>query len=275
MRVGRQGRSAIRVQVVLLCAALALSVGTAPAAAGGGNSANAKLCQSGWQSWLRADGTPFANQGACVSYTAQGGILTTFTTSTTSHTTFTRVDLPTIQAYLTRVTSATDDGVATYDQTFQSPPDSDEVNAAFVSAQQELHQALDVESTTPPNHGGGTIEISPPALCGKFANVRDRFCWQPARPHPDDHDDNNNHGTRNHIHRSRSEPGLFRSCRHSERQHRHPHRVIRQPALPDDRHNLLLVFSDRNVDPQLIPRCPSRSTPEVARPGFPGLAHAC
>ena len=104
MRLGRQGR--IRGQEFRwFCSALRLRSRSEPRQRppGGGNSGNAKLCQSGWQSWLRADGTPFANQGACVSYTAQGGILTTFTTSTTSHITFTRVDLPTIQAYLTRV----------------------------------------------------------------------------------------------------------------------------------------------------------------------------
>lgn len=154
----------IRIQVVLLCAALALSVGIASAAAGGGNSDNAKLCQSGWQSWLRADGTPFANQGACVSYAAHGGILTTFTTSTTSHTTFTRVDLPTIQAYLTQVTSATDDGVTTYNQTFLSSPGSAEVSAAFAQAQLALTSALFVESNTPPNDGHGAIVTSSPAL---------------------------------------------------------------------------------------------------------------
>ena len=154
----------IRIQVVLLCAALALSVGIASAGAGGGNSDNAKLCQSGWQSWLRADGTPFANRGACVSYAAHGGILTTFTTSTTSHTTFTRVDLPTIQAYLTRVISSTDAGVTAYDSFFLSSPGSNEVSAAFAAAREALYQALVVESTVPPNHGVGAIAISLPAL---------------------------------------------------------------------------------------------------------------
>ena len=42
--------------------------------AAGGNSANAKLCQKGgWTAMYRADGTTFANQGACVSYGTQGG----------------------------------------------------------------------------------------------------------------------------------------------------------------------------------------------------------
>jgi hypothetical protein len=44
----------------------------------GGNSANAKACQKGgWMSMVGADGTTFANQGACVSYGAQGGTFAT------------------------------------------------------------------------------------------------------------------------------------------------------------------------------------------------------
>ncbi len=57
-------------------ALVALAVGASVASAGG-NSANAKLCQKGgWKDLVRADQTPFANQGACVSYAAQGGTLT-------------------------------------------------------------------------------------------------------------------------------------------------------------------------------------------------------
>jgi hypothetical protein len=60
----------------LVCLVLALA-GAGSALAGGGNSANAKLCQKGgWTNWVRADKTPFGNQGACVSYAAQGGVLT-------------------------------------------------------------------------------------------------------------------------------------------------------------------------------------------------------
>jgi hypothetical protein len=60
--------------VVVLSALLTFAVGAAPAAAAGGNSGNAKLCQkNGWKSLVRSDGTPFANQGDCVSYGAQGG----------------------------------------------------------------------------------------------------------------------------------------------------------------------------------------------------------
>ena len=41
---------------------------------GGGNSANAKLCQKGgWMNLVRADGTPFASETECVSYGASGG----------------------------------------------------------------------------------------------------------------------------------------------------------------------------------------------------------
>jgi hypothetical protein len=36
---------------------------------------SAQLCQGGWQTLLRSDGSSFANQGACVAYAAQGGAL--------------------------------------------------------------------------------------------------------------------------------------------------------------------------------------------------------
>jgi hypothetical protein len=62
--------------MLVLCVVLALAVGFATATAGGGNSANAKLCQKGgWQNWVRTDGSAFKNQGSCVSYAAQGGTL--------------------------------------------------------------------------------------------------------------------------------------------------------------------------------------------------------
>ncbi len=58
----------------VLCAAVGLMACFAVAPAGAGNSANAKLCQKdGWQALHRADGSSFANQGACVSYGAKGG----------------------------------------------------------------------------------------------------------------------------------------------------------------------------------------------------------
>jgi large repetitive protein len=68
--------------IVLLCAALALTVGVATATAGGGtsgggNSANAKLCQKGgWTKWVTAEQTPFASEEACVAYAAAGFTLT-------------------------------------------------------------------------------------------------------------------------------------------------------------------------------------------------------
>jgi hypothetical protein len=44
--------------------------------ASGGNSANAKLCQhDGWATLTDATAAPFANQGDCVSYGAQGGVI--------------------------------------------------------------------------------------------------------------------------------------------------------------------------------------------------------
>ena len=66
--------------MLVLCMVLALTVAVATATAGAGNSANAKLCQKGgWQNWVRLDGSPFKNQGACVSYAARGGTLTPLT----------------------------------------------------------------------------------------------------------------------------------------------------------------------------------------------------
>lgn len=63
--------------ILVLCVALALTVGVAPATAKGGNSANATKCQKGgYKDWVRADQTPFKNVGQCVSYAAKGGTLT-------------------------------------------------------------------------------------------------------------------------------------------------------------------------------------------------------
>lgn len=68
-----------RSHCVILLTSLLLLLGTLPSptmAGPGGNSANAKLCQKGgWEDLQRSDGTPFANQGACVSYAARGGTL--------------------------------------------------------------------------------------------------------------------------------------------------------------------------------------------------------
>ena len=64
--------------LVTLCAALALTVGVATATAGsGGNAANAKKCQKGGWMTLSANGLPFANEAACTSTGAKGGVLTT------------------------------------------------------------------------------------------------------------------------------------------------------------------------------------------------------
>jgi hypothetical protein len=66
-----------RLVSVSLVLASALALSASIALAGGGNSAQAKSCQKGgWTEWVRADQTPFTNQGNCVSYAAQGGTLT-------------------------------------------------------------------------------------------------------------------------------------------------------------------------------------------------------
>src|SRR5262249_44407055 len=62
--------------ILVLCAALALTVGVSPVSAGGGNSDAATACQQGgWQNLMREDGTGFKNDGDCVSYAAHGGKL--------------------------------------------------------------------------------------------------------------------------------------------------------------------------------------------------------
>jgi len=60
----------------LIVAAVSAAILVPLAVAGGGNSANAKLCQQGgWQSLARQDSTGFSNQDECVSYAAHGGLL--------------------------------------------------------------------------------------------------------------------------------------------------------------------------------------------------------
>jgi hypothetical protein len=59
--------------VLALITALASAVFAGGAlAASGGNSDNAKLCQD-WPALMDSSGTQFSNEGACVSYGAQGG----------------------------------------------------------------------------------------------------------------------------------------------------------------------------------------------------------
>jgi len=65
-------------------AALCVSVGVSTATAGGGNSANAQLCQQdGWKSLVTSGGNAFKNQGDCVSYAAKGGTLASSCNGTT------------------------------------------------------------------------------------------------------------------------------------------------------------------------------------------------
>jgi hypothetical protein len=68
-----------RLVVVSLAAGLllaAVSVSGTALAAGGGNAANAKMCQKdGWQALVTSAGKSFANEEACASYAARGGTL--------------------------------------------------------------------------------------------------------------------------------------------------------------------------------------------------------
>ena len=66
--------------VLVLCAMLVLTVAVGTAEAGGGNSANAKICQKGgWASaglqTATGESIAFGNQDACVSYGATTGPL--------------------------------------------------------------------------------------------------------------------------------------------------------------------------------------------------------
>lgn len=78
----REARMRMRI-LLTCCATLALTIGVGVATAGGpkphdhgGNSAEAKTCKKGgWKTLFRSDGTPFKNQGACVSYVVRGGTL--------------------------------------------------------------------------------------------------------------------------------------------------------------------------------------------------------
>jgi hypothetical protein len=55
----------------------AFALASSAGAAAGGNKDGAHTCQDGgWQDWVRADQTPFKNEGDCASYAAQGGTLT-------------------------------------------------------------------------------------------------------------------------------------------------------------------------------------------------------
>src|SRR5436190_23998437 len=74
---GQKGEPMTMRIALVICAALALTVGVATASGGnGGNSANAKTCQKGgWMLHTTASGASFVNQSDCVSYAAGGGAL--------------------------------------------------------------------------------------------------------------------------------------------------------------------------------------------------------
>jgi hypothetical protein len=79
-RIGRVALALLATGVACLATGVACLSLAALASAGGSNSANAKLCQNGgWQTLHRVDGSSFADQGACVSYAAQGGTFVTIT----------------------------------------------------------------------------------------------------------------------------------------------------------------------------------------------------
>jgi hypothetical protein len=61
---------------ILVVTSLVLTMAVVSPARAAGNSANAKACQKdGWKTLVTTTGAPFANQDACVSYGAKGGVL--------------------------------------------------------------------------------------------------------------------------------------------------------------------------------------------------------
>src|SRR5689334_9046573 len=70
---------------IVAVAAIGLPLMASTAATAGGNSSNAKACQkNGWTTKYDANGQPFANEQACTSYGANGGVFGTPTTTTTA-----------------------------------------------------------------------------------------------------------------------------------------------------------------------------------------------
>jgi hypothetical protein len=66
----------VRLVLVVVAAVIVLSGSAHTGLAETGNSGAAHQCQKGgWEQLQRSDGSPFANQGACVSYAAHAGEL--------------------------------------------------------------------------------------------------------------------------------------------------------------------------------------------------------
>src|SRR5262249_15599241 len=76
---GKKGKPPMKKVILgLLIAAVTATIAVPLAVAGGGNSDASNACkQGGWQNLVRQDGTGFKNQGDCVSYAVQGGVLKT------------------------------------------------------------------------------------------------------------------------------------------------------------------------------------------------------
>jgi hypothetical protein len=164
----------VRVLTAAILATLAIGVATAAA---GGNSGVAHLCQKdGWREWRTTAGETFKNQGDCVSYGAQGGLLAKFTTSTSAHTTHTRVDT-TINTYSTHVvglsTLSSPHGnytnKAVYDNTLPSAPGSAEAQTAFAAAQTAVTADLQASGAN------GQILLVGPSLLSSSQTVTTVF----------------------------------------------------------------------------------------------------
>jgi hypothetical protein len=160
-----------RVLTAAILATLAIGVAPTPAQANP-NVGGIPLCLKSWRDWRTTDGVAFKNPVVCLLYVVNGGKLAKFTTSTSAHTTHTRVDT-TINTYSTRVVGLstlsgtnhdyTDKGV--YDNTFSSAPGSAEVQSAFGAAQTAV--AADLAASG----ANGQIHLVGPSLLSSSQTV--------------------------------------------------------------------------------------------------------
>jgi hypothetical protein len=165
----------VRVLTAAILAALVVGVVPAPARANP-NVGGIALCLKSWRDWRTTGGVAFKNPVACVLYAVNGGKLAKFTTSTSTHTTHTRVDT-TINTYSTRVlglstlsgTSHDYTDKLVYDSTFSSAPGSAEVQSAFAAAQTAVTADLEASGAN------GQIQLVGPSLLSSSQTVTTVF----------------------------------------------------------------------------------------------------
>jgi hypothetical protein len=170
-----------RVLTAAILATLAIGVAPAPAQANP-NVGGIPLCLKSWRDWRTTDGVAFKNPVVCLLYVVNGGKLAKFTTSTSAHTTHTRVDT-TITTFNTQVLGqATLSGTnhnytdkVVYDSTFSSAPGSAEVQNAFAAAQTAVTADLEASGANGQIHVVGPTlvdlpDVSTTAFVGEVVN---------------------------------------------------------------------------------------------------------